>query len=53
MFAGLESTMGRVAERLSTNKVLIAIRGRVLSRYTINYRSVHFPCYCELPSARV
>ena len=26
MFAGLESTMGRVAERLSTNKVLIAIR---------------------------
>ena len=26
MFAGLENTMGRVAERLSTNKVLIAIR---------------------------
>ena len=26
MFAGLESTMGRVAERLSTNKVLVAIR---------------------------
>ena len=29
MFAGLESTMGRVAERLSTNKVLIAIRDGV------------------------
>ena len=26
MFAGLENTMGRVAERLSTNKVLVAIR---------------------------
>ena len=29
MFAGLESTMGRVAERLSTNKVLVAIRDGV------------------------
>ena len=53
MFAGLENTMGHVAERLSTNKVLIAIRDGFLSRYTINYRSVHFPSYCQLPSARV
>ena len=26
MFSGLEKTMGRVAEKLSTNKILVAIR---------------------------
>ena len=53
MFAGLENTMGRVAERLSTNKVLVAIRDGFLVGTPLINRSIHFPCNCQLPGARV
>ncbi len=41
MFAGLESTMGRVAERLSTNKELVRFVTGSQSVHR-NYRSIHF-----------
>lgn len=53
MFAGLESTMGRVAERLSTNKVLVAIRDGFLVGTPLIIVASIFLCNCQLPGARV